>query len=64
MCSVHFWFHLLLVVVWTSRTQGDFHDVPELVAASESLITSTYEPPTNNDAYFENMTSSKPIGKL
>lgn len=58
----YFWFYL--VVICFPEIQADFTDVDELVAASAELIAGTYVPPTNNDAYFENMTSSEAIGEV
>lgn len=58
----YFWFYL--VVICFSQIQADFTDVDELVTASEELIAGTYVPPTNNNDYFGNMTSSEAIGEI
>lgn len=59
------WFYFF-VVFCTVKTRADFTDVDELVEQSEQLISSyeVYKDPSNNDAYFENMTSTEPLGKL
>lgn len=61
--TVCFYFFVLISV---SKTRADFTDVNELVEESAYVISqySTYEAPTNNDAYFENMTSTASLGKL
>lgn len=59
--TVCFYFFVLI-----SKTRADFTNVNELVEQSADVISqySTYEAPTNNDAYFENMTSTESLGKL
>lgn len=59
------WFYIFLFFS-ISQTRADFTDVDELVTQSANLLSDygTYKAPTNNDAYFENMTSSESLGKL
>lgn len=49
-----------------SAVLADFSNVTHLVAETEELVIgfSSYDPATNNSAYFENFTSTDPICKL
>lgn len=60
---IQFWICFFVAV---SVVQADFSNVSHLVEETEKLVIgfSSYDPATNNDAYFENLTSTDPLCKL
>lgn len=68
MSSMNFYSACFYFFVFSSisKTQADFFDIDDLVAQSANLLSEygSYKAPTNNDAYFENMTSSEAIGEV